>query len=202
MSPAKRGDAERQRAMPPAPELGKTQSNGPDDDPNRATGEGLVQRAILWINRAFAVVAAAAVILMMLHVTVDVAWRALASGALVGTVEVVSYYYMVILVMLAYGFVELRGAHIRVDLFVERMPAPVQFGFYLAACTMAAAYFGVLFYQSLLDALSSTAGRETVMANRVFYIWPARWALPLGWAGILLAVIANALKAISLRRAL
>ena len=163
---------------------------------------GVLDRAAWWVNRTFAVVAAAAAVLMMLHVTVDVAWRGLANGAMIGTVEIVSYYYMVVLVMLAFGYVEMRREHIRVDLFVERMPAGAQLGFYLAACAMAAAYFWVLFYQSLLDAWNATARGETVMANYVFYIWPARWALPLGWAGILLAVMANALKAVRLRRAL
>lgn len=175
----------------------------PDDAPVRPDpGGGPLDHAIWWINRAFMIVAAAAVVLMMLHVTVDVGWRAIANGAMIGTVEIVSYYYMVVLVMLAYGYVELRNEHIRVDLFVERMPRHVQLGFYLAACALGAVYFGALFWQSFLDAWNSTERRETVMANYVFYIWPARWALPLGWAGILLAVLANALKAWRLRRAL
>lgn len=173
----------------PSPEL-------PDE------GAGLIDHAILWINRAFLVIAAVAVVLMMVHVTIDVGWRALANGALIGTVEIVAYYYMIVLVMLGFGYVELRREHIRVDLFVERMPRRVQLWFYLAACAAGAAYFWVLFYQSFLDAWNSTARQETVMANYVFYIWPARWALPLGWAGILLAVIGNALKAIRLRRAI
>ncbi|WP_308916608.1 TRAP transporter small permease [Jannaschia sp. LMIT008] len=156
----------------------------------------------VWTNRAFVVVAAVAVVAMMAHVTIDVAWRALANGALIGTVEIVSYYYMVVLVMLAFGYVELRREHIRVDLFVQRMPAGVQLAFYLAACAMAAAYFGVLLYQSVQDAWRATAQAETVMANFVFFIWPARWALPLGWLGILLAVIANAARAVQTRRAL
>jgi TRAP-type C4-dicarboxylate transport system permease small subunit len=162
---------------------------------------GFTGRIARWTNVAFVVVAACAVVAMMLHVTIDVAWRALANGAIDGTVEIVSYYYMVVLVMLAFGYVELRREHIRVDLFVERMPAGLRLAFYLAACAMSAAYFAVLFYQSLLDAWGSTIRGETVMANYVFYIWPARWALPLGWLGILLAVIANAAHAVRLRRA-
>ena len=164
--------------------------------------DGVIERAVIWINRAFVAVAAVAVVLMMLHVTIDVGWRALANGALIGTVEIVTYYYMVALVMLAFGYVELRREHIRVDLFVERMPESVQLLFYIAACALGAAYFSVLFYQSLLDAWGSTVRGETVMANHVFYIWPARWALPLGWLGILLAVLANALRAVRARRAL
>lgn len=164
-------------------------------------GLSLLDRVAEGVSRAFLCVAGAAVILMMLHVTVDVGWRTFGSGAMIGTVEIVSFYYMVILVMLGFGFVEMRHGNIRVDLIVERMPPTVQLLLYLLACALGAAYFGVLCYQSFLDALGSTMRKETVMSNYIFYIWPARWALPLGWFAVCLAVVVNALKALARGRA-
>jgi TRAP-type C4-dicarboxylate transport system permease small subunit len=164
--------------------------------------KGPIEHGILWINRAFLAFGAVFVMLMMLHVTLDVGLRAAVNGRLVGTLEIVSYYYMILLVLLPMGFVEMRHEHIRVDLFAQMMPRSVQLGLYIFACLLGMLYFGLLTWQTFDDAWSSTLRQETIMSNRIFYIWPSRWALPVGFAGIFLAILGNLLKAIRLRRAL
>ena len=94
------------------------------------------------------------------------------------------------------------GEHIRVDLFVQLMPRSVQLGLYVLACLLGLAYFGILAYQSYLDALRSTERLETIMSNFIFYIWPARWALPVGFAAVVLAILSNLVKAVAQRRPL
>ena len=155
-----------------------------------------------WLARALAALACLALALMMLHVTADVALRTLAGQPLTGTIETVSYYYMVLAVFLPLAWVERRGEHIRVDLFVQLLPAGAQLALYLFACLLGALFFGAMAWQSTLDALRATRGLETIMSNYLFYIWPARWALPLGlWAAVL-AVLANAARALTRRQAL
>ena len=157
---------------------------------------------IRWTNRAVMALACAFMLLMMVHVAADVALRFFFGGRLIGTLEIVSYYYMVAIVFLSLGHVELRGAHIRVDLFAKLMPRGVQLALYIFACALGLAFFGMLFRQSALDAIDATARAEEAMSNFTFYIWPARWALPVGFAGIWLAVLSNLLKAAATRRAL
>lgn len=159
-------------------------------------------RVIGFINITVGVLAGFAMVLMMVHITLEVGLRYFLNARLVGTLEVVSFYYMVILVFLGFGFVELRREHIRVDLFAQMMPMPVQFALYVLACLLGLGFFGMLFWQSLNDALSAMARNERAMANFRFYIWPARWALPVGFGALWLAILANLLTSIGQRRPL
>ncbi|HKL45971.1 MAG TPA: TRAP transporter small permease [Roseovarius sp.] len=165
-------------------------------------GEGPIDRVIHALNRSFVVLASVALILMMLHVTAEVAARATGWLTLIGTLEIVSYYYMILLVMLPMGFVELRNEHIRVDLFVQMMPQRVQLALYVLSCILCIVFFSMMLWQSFLDAWNSMLRKETIMSNYIFYIWPSRWALPIGFFGLLLAAVCNLLKSIRHRKAL
>ena len=162
----------------------------------------LVIGVIRWLNIGTATAAGIVMLLMMLHITIDVGVRYFFNGQIVGTLEWVSFYYMVALVFMALGHVEFKNENIRVDLFAQMMPKPVQLGLYVFACLLGLIFFGMLFWQSLLDAISATRRSEEAMSNFRFLIWPARWALPIGFAGALLAVLANLLRAIARRKAL
>jgi hypothetical protein len=48
-----------------------------------------------------------------------------------------------------------------------------------------------MMYQTFIDALKATAERETVMSNYLFYVWPSRWALPIGMGCMVLALALN-----------
>ena len=111
-------------------------------------------------------------------------------------------YKVVALVFLAFGYVEHKNENIRVDLFAQMMPKRVQMGLYVFACILGLIFFGMLFWQSLYDAIRATQRGEEAMSNFRFHIWPARWALPIGFGGALLAVFANLLRAVTRRQAL
>ncbi|MFC7704557.1 TRAP transporter small permease subunit [Plastorhodobacter daqingensis] len=157
---------------------------------------------IRWLNIGTAAAAGLVMVLMMLHITLDVGVRYFFNGQIVGTLEWVSFYYMVALVFLGLGHVEMKNENIRVDLFAQMMPARVQLALYILACVLGLAFFGMLFWQSLSDALRATRRGEEAMSNFRFLIWPARWALPIGFAGALLAILANLGRAILRRQAL
>tara|TARA_R100000935_G_scaffold58208_3_gene94402 strand:- start:517 stop:1017 length:501 start_codon:yes stop_codon:yes gene_type:complete len=163
---------------------------------------GAVHALIRWTNYAVMSVSCLFMVLMMAHITTDVAIRFFFDGRLIGTLEIVSYYYMVIIVFLSLGFVELRSEHIRVDLFASMMPHGVQLALYVFACGLGLIFFGMLGWQSAHDAISATGRAEEAMSNVTFYIWPARWALPIGFAATWLAILSNLLKSVTLRRAL
>lgn len=161
-----------------------------------------VHAAIRWLNIGTAATACMVMFLMMLHITLDVGVRYFFNGQIVGTLEWVSFYYMVALVFLGLGHVEMKNENIRVDLFAQMMPAKVQLALYIFACLLGIAFFGMLLWQSLADAILATQRGEEAMSNFRFVIWPARWALPIGFAGALLAVLANLARAIARRQAL
>lgn len=162
---------------------------------------GFLHGASRVLNGVFLAVAGTFILLMMVHVTADVVLRNLGYH-IQGTLEIVGFYYMVCLVMLPMGYVELKREHIRVDLFAQMLPGWLQLGLYVLACLLGLVFFGMLGWQMLADAQRAMRVAETAMANFTFYIWPARWAMPLGFAGLLLAILSNLLRALAERRAL
>lgn len=141
-------------------------------------------------------------ILMVTHITLDVALRFFFNIALHGTLEVVSFYYMVCVVFLPLAFVEMKQEHINVDVLVNHFSPKIRLALYLMSCVLGLIYFSMLGYQGFWDALNATQRQETAMANFTFYLWPSRWALPVGFLAMDLAILANAIKAIRLRNAL
>lgn len=139
---------------------------------------------------------------MMIQITVDVLLRSVFNLGVPATLELVSYYYMVGAVFLPLSYVERYHAHIEVDLFTQLLPGSARFVLYLFACLVGLCFFGVLTYQTFFDAVSATIQKQTVMSNFIFYIWPSRWALPVGFAAACLAIVNNMLIACARREAL
>ncbi len=75
-----------------------------------------------WVSRIITYIATALAALMMLHVTIDVILSQFIAEPLPGTVDYVSYYYMVGLVFLPLPFVEYTNEHIKVDLIHDLLP--------------------------------------------------------------------------------
>ncbi|MCS4503064.1 hypothetical protein KBTX_02382 [wastewater metagenome] len=154
------------------------------------------------IDRVLLVIGCLFLAVMMIQITVDVLLRAIFNASVPVTLETVSYYYMIFAVFLPLSYVERRNAHIKVDLFTQLMPERVQFALHVLACLIGVGFFGALAYQSFLDAVDATIKQQTVMSNFIFYIWPSRWALPIGFAATCLAIINNMAAAVIQRRAL
>ena len=128
-------------------------------------------------------------ILMMGHVVLDVFLKFAFNAPLIGTLETVSYYYMVGAVFLPLGAVELKKEHVHVDLFIQFFSPRLRLITLCIANLLGIFYFGGLFYQTLLDAIASFGYKETIMSNYLFYVWPSRWALPIGFLAMALALI-------------
>lgn len=166
-----------------------------DIDPRRPKPFA-AESVVHWLARAQMFLTGIFLVLMMLHVTADVVMKYLFNAPIVGTLETVSYYYMVSVVFLPLAMIELRQEHVVVDLLFRRFPARLRIAVYLFGVAVALIYFGMLTYQTFIDALKATAEKETVMANFLFYVWPSRWGLPIGVGSLMLAILLNAAKVI------
>jgi TRAP-type C4-dicarboxylate transport system permease small subunit len=153
-------------------------------------------------SRLFMFISSIFLVLMMLHVTADVLMKYFFNSPIEGTFETVTYYYMISIVFLPLAMVELRNEHIYVDLFVRRLPERIQQGIFIFACFTGIVYFSIMTFQTFIDALKATAERETVMSNYLFYVWPSRWALPIGMGCMVLALALNIGRALQSGRAL
>jgi TRAP-type C4-dicarboxylate transport system permease small subunit len=127
-------------------------------------------------------IAAAVLLLMMLHVVADVAGRNLFNYPAPATTEMVAYYYMIAVVFLPLPFVELRDRSIAVDLFYNWF-SPAAKRLAKAFGTLASIlFFSGLTFKSWIDAWAAYDKREMVDGLYVVEIWQARFGLPIAFA--------------------
>lgn len=152
---------------------------------------------VRWIAQALALLGGVALVLMMLQTVADLLMSRLFDSPIEGNLEVVSAYHMVLVVFLPLAIVELRHEHINADLFVRMLPSSLQRAIYVGGCLLSLAFFGVLGWQTLLDAMQAREINEVMMGSAYVSIWPAKFALPIGFFAIELAVMVQILKALT-----
>jgi len=151
-----------------------------------------------WIRRLAIVLAALAIMslfLMMLQTVIDVLASNLAGRPIPGNLEIISVYHMVLVVFLPLAFVELKKEPIAVDLVYRMLPEMLKRCVLVAGYLITATFFGFLAWQTGTDALRSFKMNEMMMGAVFVTIWPAKLALPIGFAAALLMVAANAWQA-------
>lgn len=147
-----------------------------------------VQGLITKLSKLCFAVACLALIAMALHIFVDFVGRLLGIY-MDGTLEFTSFYYMIFAVFLGASYAQLRNVHISTDVLTNLMPQWLQVVIIKIGLLVQIAFYGILSYQTLLDAISSYESAEEAMANFTFYIWPSKWALPVGFISLTLVVI-------------
>lgn len=118
-------------------------------------------------------------LLMMVHITADVALKYLFNWPVPGTLEIVSTYYMVAAVFLPIAVVELYRASIAVDTVYQFLPRPVQFLCMIIVFVTSATVYLTLAWTSWGDALRSFAIGEVIMGNIAVSVWPSRFLMPI-----------------------
>lgn len=153
---------------------------------------------LFWIRRLATFLAAVAILslfLMMLQTVIDVLASNLAGRPIPGNLEIISVYHMVLVVFLPLAFVELKKEPIAVDLVYRMLPKALQRWALVSSYLITATFFGILAWQTGADALRSFGMHEMIMGAVFLTIWPAKLALPIGFAAALLMVAGNAWQA-------
>lgn len=139
------------------------------------------------------------VVAMMINIVADVALKLIWNTPIQGTIELSSYYYMVILVMLPMAFVEMQDQQISVDLLFNHFPDWLQRASLVLTGIASAAILSVMTWRTGLDAIRAISVGEVVMGGREVIVWPSRMILPIGFG---LASIAALIRAIMALRGL
>lgn len=148
-----------------------------------------IGRFLSVISRSASLLGAICVVLMMLHVTADVAGRYLFNTPVPGTIVVVANYYMIIIVFIALGVAEEQRAHISVEILTDLMPQRAQTGFSVLSGILTVGVIGVLMVGGYTEAVKKTnTGATMEQGSRMIEVWQSYWLIPIG-AG-LMAVIA------------
>jgi TRAP-type C4-dicarboxylate transport system permease small subunit len=112
---------------------------------------------------------------MMVHVTADVAGKAIGMPV-TGTLEIVSSYYMVACIFLPLGWVQQQRSHLAVELFAGSLS--MQANRILAAFADVAllVFTALLCAAAWSEAVEQTLVRETSEAVAIrIEVWPSRW---------------------------
>lgn len=157
------------------------------------TLEAWTERLARWL----ALAAAFSLVLMMLQTVIDVVMSRVFNSPIEGNMEVVSVYHMVLVVFLPLAMVELRHEHINADLFVQMLSEPLQRLVYVFGCLVSLGFFGTLCYQTWIDAIESLKIGEVLMGSVYVPVWPAKFALPIGFLAMLLVIVLHIGKALT-----
>lgn len=142
-------------------------------------------------------IAGVSLLMMMGQSVIDVLMNNFYGAPIEGNLEVISTYHMVLVVFLSIAYVELKHEHISADLFVRLMPNKLQKIIYVFGCVVSLAFFGALAYQTAIDAIASFKINEVIMGSVYVIVWPAKMALPIGFAAMCLVVILHIIKSIT-----
>lgn len=146
----------------------------------------------VWLRRLTDILAffgCVAVVLMMLHITLDVflRWIGLPIPA---TVTIVPHYYMLPIIFLPLALAERNDAHITVELFVQLLRRRWQRALAVLSWLISAGVFGILFYQTLLDALDKMrVGTFMMEVDWKIPIWASYFFLPVGFGLVIVLLI-------------
>lgn len=142
-----------------------------------------------WLDRiivALTWVALAVGVLMMVHVSADVAGRFFGKP-FPGTNEVVAGYYMILLVFLPWAYVTRNDNHICAEMFVRLIPPAAMVWVEIGIKILTLVYIGVFTWQTWFRALQQMSRGEALqIVTSYLPVWPSRFALPL--AGGLMAI--------------
>lgn len=130
-----------------------------------------------------AYIGGAFILLMMLHIVADVAGRELFGLPIDGTLEIVSFYYMVAVTFLPLAYVSHYEGHISVELFTRGLPPRKLAGLEAVVRIVCLALVVLLVRETGVAAIDSFENNEMwETSDDLITIWPSRFALPIGVA--------------------
>ncbi len=149
----------------------------------------MINQILRPLSGLFELLAGLATTLMMMHILAGVILRVVFDVSLLGTVAIVSYFYMVTMVFAGIFVVSWRQEHIRVDIVAELLPVPLRRITDSMAELASLVFFFIFTYGLTYSALQKTAVHERVDAVFSYLtVWPLRWVAV---AGVGLAMLVS-----------
>lgn len=149
----------------------------------------VINRLIIIVTNISTSLAMISMFSMMLLITLDVILNKLIGRPIPGTIELTTYYFMVLVVFLSFSYIEKQQSHISADLVVAMFSRSAQGIFSILGKLLTILFYSLMAYGAITQAIKSTKRLETVMSNFTFYIWPARWGVVLGIVSGILVII-------------
>ena len=152
-----------------------------------------IDRLVNQAGGALAFAGAAAIVLMMLHICVDVTGRYFFNHPLPGTLETVTYYYMVMVTALPFAYVTRSQGQIVVEMFTNWLPRRWLDLLEAIVGLVVLLYVGVFAWKTGQEAVVKTVlGEVRNVGSTQIVVWPTRWFPPLGFGVMGCAVLLRA----------
>lgn len=127
------------------------------------------------------------VVAMMLHVCADIFLREVLGIVVPGTLEIVSFFYMVACICLSFPVMQIMGEQVVVELFVQTFSDAAMRVLNLFATFLTLAYVGYLALAAAVGAWSATQdGEMQLVGDTDLYTWPSRW---INFAGLAIMAV-------------
>ncbi|MBP1851768.1 TRAP transporter small permease [Rhizobium halophytocola] len=144
------------------------------------------------LSRLLAFVAGIGVILMMVHVCADVVARVITGASLPATVEIVSYYYMIIVAFLPLAWVEWKEQMVSVEIIEFLLSPGLRRASDAAVALLSTVIYGVMTYATWATAMKNFhTGTFVVALQTKIVTWPGYILPTLGFA---LAALITAIR--------
>lgn len=148
------------------------------------------------LSRMLVFIASIGVVLMMIHVCADIIARTLTGASLPATVEIVSYYYMVLVAFLPLAWVEWKGGMVTVELIEFVLSPRLRRISDASVALIACAIYCVLTYATWATAMKNfDTGTFVIALQAKIITWPG-YFLPT--AGFALAAFITAVRFIKI----
>ena len=160
----------------------------------------MITKAVGWLIHSLTFIGALAVILMMLHVTLDVAGKYLFNSPIPGTVAIVSQYYMVAVCFLPLALAERDNAHITVEVLADMLPRRTQNQFGVAWTLLSLILFSLLTWRNWIEAgLKRDLAAFVIEQDYRIPVWPSYYLLPIGTGAMCLVLIHKLVRVVRSR---
>ena len=142
-----------------------------------------LDRLVVRISDGLALLGAIGVVAMLVHITAYVILRQLSHAPVPATVEIVSYYYMVLIAFLPLAWAERRGDMISIEIFAPLLKGRTGRINEIFVALVTAGVYGVLTYTTWIVAMREFSARSFVLSlSVVIPVWPGYFVLPVGFA--------------------
>ncbi len=142
-----------------------------------------LDRLVTSVASGLALIGAAGVVVMLVHITAYVVMRTFFSMPIPATVEIVSTYYMVAVAFLPIAWAERRGDMITIDVFAGLYRGNAGRAVDLFVALVTAAAYLMLTYTTWIVALREyQTGAFVISLSTKIPVWPGYFALPAGFA--------------------
>lgn len=162
---------------------------------SRALMSALLRRIVDAPANVLALVAGAAVVLTMLHISADVLSRLLFRMPLPGTITIVASFYMVAIVFLPLALAERRRAHISVEILWALYPRRIRYWLSIVTSLTTIVIFSILALSSVGKAWTSfRTGSVLLQDDVILPVWVAQFLIPVGAGAMVIAALGRLIE--------